>query len=262
MCSTLLRLTIVTALVVLFISCDSENEAQRARLEVWLTDGPGDFEEVNVDLAGVEIHAAENENQGPWMELDAREGVINLLEFTNGFDTLIASDEIPSGKISQIRLVLGENNTVKVAGNFYDLTIPSGATSGLKLQVHETLNEGVVYKILLDFDVARSVVQAGTGAYLLKPVVRVITEAETGAIKGIVDPAAATPAIYALAGDDTVATTYSDANGRFLLRGVPEGDYRVTFEPNEDFEKRQTDVSVTTGEVTDVGTVSFSEVSD
>ncbi len=48
------------------------------------------------------------------IELGTNQGIYNLLEFVNGQDTLIVDEDIPSGYISQIRLVLGENNTVMV----------------------------------------------------------------------------------------------------------------------------------------------------
>ena len=44
------------------------------------------------------------------------------------------------------------------------LTTPSAQHSGLKLNVHAELTEGITYKILLDFDAVRSVVKTGSGA--------------------------------------------------------------------------------------------------
>lgn len=252
-------LTLITVMA-FFAACTSDDEKQNARLEVWLTDGPGDFQEVKIDVRGVEIHSSPNDNGEGWVSLDTEAGIYDVLKIANGEETLLSSMEVPAGRISQIRLVLGENNTVVVDGTESGMTIPSGSQSGLKLQVHETLAEGVVYKITLDFDVARSIVQTGGGAHILKPVIRLISEAQTGAIKGIVDPAASTPAIYAIAGEDTVGTTYTDEAGNFLLRGIPAGTYTVTFEPNENYSKHQVDnVAVETGIVTDVQTVTLTE---
>lgn len=254
MTKKLMGLILIVALVVAFISCDSDEKS--ARLQVWLTDAPGDYEEVNIDIQGVEIHSSESDNGNGWKSLEVQSGVYNLLELTNGLDTLIGELVLPAGKVSQIRLVLGNDNSIKVGGQVYDLSTPSAQQSGLKLQVHETLAEGVTYKILLDFDVAKSIVQTGVGLYKLKPVIRTITEAESGAIKGTVSPAESTPAIYAIAGTDTVATTFADETGKFLLRGVAPGTYKVTFEPNEAFlPTEKIDVGVQLGSVTDVGTV-------
>src|SRR5690349_4650863 len=149
MLKKLMSLVLSVALVVALISCDSDEK--NARLQVWLTDAPGDYEEVNIDIQGVEIHSSESDNGKGWKSLDVKSGVYNLLELTNGLDTLIGELVLPAGKVSQIRLVLGDDNSIKVGGQVYDLSTPSAQQSGLKLQVHETLAEGVTYKILLDF---------------------------------------------------------------------------------------------------------------
>ncbi|HEY0742833.1 MAG TPA: DUF4382 domain-containing protein [Chryseosolibacter sp.] len=248
----------IVSLAALLASCDSFDK--NARVEVWLTDAPGDYQEVNVDIDGVEIHASRNDNGKGWKSLDVDKRIINLLDLTNGKDTLLGSIELPSGTISQIRLKLGNNNTVKVGGKVYNLDIPSGSQSGLKLLVQERFVEGVTYKILLDFDVARSIVLTGSNQYKLKPVIRTITEATSGSIKGVVDPKESTPAVYAIAGEDTVGTTYSDATGHFLLRGIPAGTYEVHFIPNTDYKVvEKSNMQVNVGAVTDLETVTIPE---
>lgn len=251
----------LTGIVCFLGSCESdETVKQNARIEVWLTDGPGDFEKVNIDVQSVEIHASEMDNGQGWVALDTQAGIYDLLTLVNGEDTLISTLDLPAGRLSQIRLTLGENNSVVVGGEEFGVTIPSGSQSGLKLQVSEDLREGITYKVTLDFDVARSIVKTGAGNYILKPLIRVITEAENGAIEGVVQPAESTPAIFAITGDDTVATTFPDDAGLFLLRGIPAGTYTVTFEPNENFAKHQVEnVAVETGNVTTMEPVTLTE---
>lgn len=48
--------------------------------------------------------------------------------------------------------------------------------------------DGIEYKLWLDFDAGRSVVEIGNGNYILKPVIRIYSEATSGAIKGSVLP--------------------------------------------------------------------------
>ncbi|MBT1685828.1 DUF4382 domain-containing protein [Dawidia soli] len=236
-------------------SCDSD-EKKNARVQVWLTDAPGDFQEVNIDVEGVEVHVGDGDDDAGWKSLSVRGGVYNLLALTNGLDTLLGEISIPPGEISQIRLKLGSDNTLKVGDKVFDLDVPSGQQSGLKLQVHQTLVEDITYKILLDFDVARSVLLTGSGQYKLKPVIRTIPEAQDGAIRGVVSPVASTPAVYAIQETDTLATAYTDATGHFLLRGLVAGMYTVSFVPNSGFESTQKEnVSVEIGQVTDLGTV-------
>jgi hypothetical protein len=242
----------------LLTACSDE---KTAKLQVWLTDAPGDYQQVNVDIQGIEIKASESDDGSGWKSLSVNKGVYNLLDLTNGLDTLLGEIEIPAGNISQIRLKLGDENSVKINNEIFDLTTPSAQQSGLKLQVHETLAEGITYKILLDFDVARSIVQTGSGKFILKPVIRTITEAEDGAVKGTVEPKESTPAIYAINGLDTLGTTFTDStSGNFLLRGLPAGSYKIVFVPAHDFQvTEKANVSVQIGSVTDLGKVTIQQ---
>jgi hypothetical protein len=77
---------LVSMMALVIFSCDSE--PKNARLEVWLTDSPGDYKEVNVEIEGVEVHTETGDQNSGWKSLDVEGGVFNLLEFTNGLDTL------------------------------------------------------------------------------------------------------------------------------------------------------------------------------
>jgi hypothetical protein len=51
---------------------------------------------------------------------------------------------------------------------------------------------------------------------------------------------------------------YADENGKFLLRGIPAGNYIIAFDAKEGYNDYQkTNVSVTVGSVTDMGTVTL-----
>ena len=238
----------------LMLSACSDDE--NARIQVLLTDAPGDYEEVNIDIQDVQINRTEGTSTG-WESIDIEnKGVYNLLELTNGLDTLLGTLSLPSGRISQIRLVLGTNNSVKVSGAVKELTTPSAQQSGLKINLQQTLKDGVTYRILLDFDVARSIVARGNQTYSLKPVIRAIVEATTGGIRGDISPVEANPAIYAINGTDTVGTTFPDADGKFLLRGILGGTYKVSFVPKTGYlTKTVENVVVTSGSVNNMGTV-------
>jgi hypothetical protein len=242
-------------LVLLSLFLSSCQDEKNARIEVWLTDDPGDFQEVNVDVQGVEIHSSENDHGQGWQALDVTPKIFNLLELANGNETFLGDLELPGGKISQIRLKLGNDNSVKVNDETFALNTPSAQQSGLKVQIHQVLAEGITYKIVLDFDAAKSIVQNGNGDFTLKPVIRALTEAQDGAIKGKVDPAGQV-SISVMAGEDVVTTTSSNDSGEFLVRGLEPATYRLLFDaaaPAPDVEKA--DIEVTLGVVTDIGTV-------
>ncbi|HYG38756.1 MAG TPA: DUF4382 domain-containing protein [Cytophagales bacterium] len=236
---------------VITFSCT--NEESKTRFEVRLTDAPGDFEEVNIDIKSIEINSSENE--GGWVSLaNVKTGVYNLLDFTNGKDTLLASMNVPTGKVSQIRLILGENNSVKVDGEVIPLKTPSAQQSGLKLKINADLVEGVIYRLLLDFDASRSIVKTANG-YNLKPVIRAVAEAETGVIAGTVAPTESSPTVVAITGTDSVST-HSDEAGKFMIRGLYPGTYKVVFLPKEGFTPKTIEnVIVNLGKTTDLSTV-------
>src|SRR5215217_548997 len=107
----------------------------RASMKVMLTDDPADYDQVNIDVQSVEIHT----DSGGWMTLNSFSGMYDLLDLTDGIDTLIANDSLPVGHISQVRLNLGPNNTIMVDGVIHPLEVPSGNTSGLKINIDQTL---------------------------------------------------------------------------------------------------------------------------
>lgn len=251
----LFKISFLALATVFFTACSSDENSQEqtSRIMVSLTDAPGDYEHVYIDVQDIKINS--NNEEASIGEINA--GIYDLLELTGGVTVLLADEEIPSGFISQIRLVLGDENTVVVDGQTYPLQTPSAQQSGLKLQVNQTLEPGILYEYILDFDVEESIVVQGNGSYLLKPVIRLSTVAESGAISGTVLPLGVQVLVTADNGTDTISA-YTNADGNFMLHGVPEGTYTVTIEPEAASGLQDVvidDVEVTTGNVTDLGTI-------
>jgi hypothetical protein len=249
---TYLALSIAVFLVI-FNSCKKDDPQGTGTLNVRMTDAPAVYDSVNIEITGVEVHS----DLSGWtaMSLPAP-GIYNLLDFNNGLDTLIATTTLPEGNVSQIRLILGNNNSVTIAGQTFHMDVPSGATSGLKINVHSVIVQGVTTVILIDFDAARSVVDQGNGEYHLKPVIRAVATGIDGSIKGVVVPAVSGTA-YAIAGTDSFGTTI-DPSGSFLISGVPAGSYDVFIHPASPYaDKTINNVSVTANTVTDIGTINL-----
>lgn len=227
---SLFKLSLITLLFIGFASCsddDSENNNEgNAKLAIRLTDAPGDYEHVFVDVEEVEIKYSDGRDD---VNLGINAGVYDLLELTAGVNVLLFDDEVPAGNISQIRLILGDDNTIVVDGQILPLDTPSAQQSGLKIQVNETLEPGILYEFMLDFDVDKSIVAQGNGGFLLKPVIRATTAAESGAISGTVLPIGGLVLVTATNGP-TEISSYTNLQGEFLLSGVPDGIYTVTFQ--------------------------------
>jgi len=218
--------TFIGLLFMQFTSCETEKDNDKAHLTVRMTDAPANYDAVMVDVKSVEIIG----NEGTAVLLNTNAGIYNLLDFSNGLDTMIASGDLEAGSVSQIRLILGANNSVVIDGVVYPLSTPSAEQSGLKLQVNQTFEAGVEYIILLDFDASQSVISTGNGAYKLKPVIRTINAAVTGSIKGSISPIGENVVVTATSNGVSYSSV-TNANGAFLISGLPSGTYSITVTP-------------------------------
>ena len=251
---------ILFVLVSNYLMTSCSKEKGKSRLSVYLTDAPAGYDAVNIDVVKVEIKVSSDQSDNGWQELPVNAGIYNLLEFTNGMDTLLSSVELPAGKVSQLRLILGSDNSIVLNGATIPLPLqtPSAQTSGLKFNIHANLVEGVEYKLWIDFDCARSVVVTGNYDYKLKPVIRTFTEVTSGAIMGNIQPAAAQATVYAIAGLDSLSAIPDAVTGNYLIRGVPAGTWKVTADGNNGYVDQSIDnVAVSLGNVTVVDTITL-----
>lgn len=154
----------------LFFSCGKEpGSRDAAMLSVRLHDSPAVMDSVLVEVAEVRIHS----NNGGWVSLATQSGIYDLLALQNGIDTLLVPpQQIPAGTISQIRLILGDENRVVADSVSYPLSLSSQDESGLKLNLHADIMAGQQYTVIVDFDAEQSVIQQGNDTYRLKPVLR------------------------------------------------------------------------------------------
>lgn len=250
-------IALFTSLV--FVSCSKNENTTKgeARFQIFLTDDPGDYEEVLIDVQDIQINVTGNDDGG-WQSLaGVNTGTYDLLELVSDKDTILADATIPSGRIHQLRLILGPENYVKVNGAMIKLNTPSAQQSGLKLNIQQDVANGILYKILLDFDVAKSIVATGSGTYNLKPVIRTVFESVGGSIKGWVDPGDFKTAVSAIQGMDTIAGTFTGVDGGYIIKGIAQGVYSVYFNPSDSVHKDSliSGINVVNKEVTIVDTV-------
>lgn len=151
-----------------FISCKKESGS--TTLKVKLTDAPAAYDEVNVDIREVNIKM--DGDSSSWISLPTTAGIYNLLEYQDGVDTLISQAVLTGTTIKEVRLVLGNDNSIKIGSEIFPLIIPSGSESGLKIKMNKSLNGGIDY-LTLDFDAALSVKQETSG-YKLRPVIKIL----------------------------------------------------------------------------------------
>ncbi|TYP91976.1 Carboxypeptidase regulatory-like domain-containing protein [Fodinibius salinus] len=269
-----LLLTIIMTLAMGFTACDNTgSNGGTGTMEVTMTDAPTNYDSVNVTINKVRVNKKENAEtdstesdeeaeENGWVTIMNQQMKINLLELTNGNQIMLGSKELEAGTYSQIRFILGDDNTVTVDGQTHPLQTPSAKQSGLKLNVDAEVENGVTYSLLIDFDVARSIVEKGNDGYLLKPVLRAVNLAETGSIAGNVQPADFNTNVLAVLEGDTVTSTITAENGTFEIIGLaPDSDYEVVFDPSSDqySDSTQTNIKVEAGKETDLDTIQLEQ---
>lgn len=254
------QLNIMTVLlgVLTIIGCSKAPSIPEGygRLDIKLTDAPADFEAVNITFSEISAHI-----DSEWIMVRVDPVTVNLLEFSNGKTFDLASANLPAGDYTQIRLKIDDAEVV-VNGQAFPVFVPSGAQTGLKLIAQFTILEGVTLELMLDFDARRSIVTTGPPhnprSYLLKPTIRVIAKSETGSISGMVSNAEHLPFAYAIAGDDTAATTAVEkSSGKFVLAFLAAGLYTVSLEDTLNQSYSSDNVMVTAGAETKLGTVTL-----
>jgi len=264
----ILALFTITLMSLSFFSCsDTDDTAQgTSKLMVAMSDAPGDYDAVNIEVLDVMIKNSSDTGDQGWVSVGKKGQVgagkiYDLLKLTGGANAILTDSLIPSGHLGQIRLLLGTQNTVVVGGTSYPLDTPSAQQSGLKLLVNQTLTPNITYNFLLDFDVDKSIVASGSaGKYSLKPVIRVSTSAATGIIKGSISPAVTYKVLASVTVAGNEITAYANDQGVFQLNGVPAGTYDVTLTPATTSgvsPKTITGVVVVNGQTTTMAAVSL-----
>jgi hypothetical protein len=120
-----------------------------------------------------------SDTDGSWSEIILSPAKrVDLLSLTNGKLEDIGQTVLPTGKYTQLRLVLADNNGAPFANSAKPtgqaevaLQTPSGQQSGIKTTIDITVSADKTADFVLDFDACKSIVAAGgSGKYLLKPV--------------------------------------------------------------------------------------------
>ncbi|MBI2345900.1 MAG: DUF4382 domain-containing protein [Deltaproteobacteria bacterium] len=108
------------------------------------------------------------------VNVGATDKEIDLMTLADELAELILGEAfVPVGEYHQIRLLLSAENTIVVSGTEYPLKVPSGEQTGVKLDGVFTLHGGKVTRIVLDFDVTKSIIFNKGQGYILKPVIQI-----------------------------------------------------------------------------------------
>ncbi|HYQ56547.1 MAG TPA: DUF4382 domain-containing protein [Draconibacterium sp.] len=267
--------------IVAFTACQEEyvNEitnptTKSGGLVIKLTDAPfptDSVAEANVTISKIEIHEIDDQDEYSFITVSEEVQSFNLLDLTNGVTAILTDTAIEAGTYNQIRLYVDSASIVMNDSTVYDLTIPSGAQSGIKIKINPAVNIDSTSseEILLDFDVSRSfIVQgnpnspAGIRGFLFKPVIKASTPSTTGILRGNVTDAEDNPVggvtVSVLAADTVYTSSFTEENGDYKIMGIEPGLIDVEFKKGE-YSITREDVEITAGNTTKVNATLTSE---
>lgn len=216
--------------------------ADSGTLRLALTDAPScGYDAVNITVVKVRVHQSSSagDNDSGWSEIVLNPSRrLNLLNLTNGVLDELGQTPLPTGKYTQLRLVLADNggatpmanSVVPTGGAEVALKTPSGQQSGVKANINIDVATNKTADFVIDFDACKSVVVAGnSGQYLLKPVVSVIPRYVSG-VAGFVDLATLANGNTSLSLQQAgvvIKASVPDNTGRFMLQPVAPGAYTL-----------------------------------
>jgi len=175
----------------------SDDSTQTGTMSLNLTDAPL-IDELNVTGVYITVSGVEYHMDGKWQtmeEFNTSVNPINLLEWQDGESIALGDFQLPAGKYTQMRFMLDaqeETGPVKSnAGCFIEfdgdtnetLYVASGSQTGYKAVGNFKVPVDGRVSVTADFDVRKSIVASGNGAYKLKPTIKLVVTSETGVIK-------------------------------------------------------------------------------
>ncbi len=187
-------LSVVIATLLLGGCGSGGGESSTGSVTIGITDAPVDgAENVFVQFTGVRIQPAEGET----IAIDFDEPrQIDLLDLQGDARELLLNGEVlPTGQYQWIRLMVSAeadgiyDSYMVISGSHYELHIPSGSQTGLKLNRPFTVSDEPT-DLTIDFDLRKSIHnapgQSGPGGdiYFLRPTLRLVSTPDSGRIEG------------------------------------------------------------------------------
>jgi hypothetical protein len=142
---------------------------------------PGNVEQIFLTVNEIRVH----KTGGGWMTISDTPVTLDFLQLVNGVTGILADEELPVGKYTQLRLILERENEIVIDGETYPLVVPSGQQTGVKINLDFEILENEIIEIVVDFDASKSIVWT-PGNYKLKPSFRAFKMVLSGTISGVV----------------------------------------------------------------------------
>lgn len=248
----LISLLVSAILVFGFASCKKDKDAPGKSFKVRMTDTPGDFIQLNVQITSVDVYS---QSQG-WVNVSSQTQSVNIVSLTNGAEIELANaTNISVGTYTKIRITFASQASIMLVGGNSSLSLTwTGGQQQVEIAINAQVTGSVGANILLDFNVAQSVTEVG-GVYFINPFISIIADEHTG-VKGKVTGASA--AMVKLHNGGNSYSTYINANGNFLIKGMAPGTYTASVMAAGSLQVHEVDnVVVSQGQITSMGDINL-----
>ncbi len=159
-----LSLIAILLAVFAFSSCKKESD-QTAEMAVYLQDAPASaYEKIKIEVKGVSVYS---QASGSWVTLTVNNGIFDLLTLDSLHQAFLGKIKLAGGSISQLQLIVGNQNTVVVNGISHPLILDASDLDKLKIKMIDHIYNGSQYKLTIDFKAQESIDDNG-GVYKLK----------------------------------------------------------------------------------------------
>ena len=175
-------------------SCGGGSAGNTGQVKFSITDAPVDSaEKVVIHFDSVTLHGPNGNIPVSIVDpVTADTGRdIDLLLLQSGQWTGLFDKEVSAGHYSWIRLWLDlEKSYIQIAGSQYALRCTSCENSGYRINTSFNVEADSTLTMMLDFDLRKSITDPNGSSpdYILRPTVRMVNTAASGAITGNVDP--------------------------------------------------------------------------
>lgn len=285
---TLVAASLVVAFMLIFSACTKTgiDASAGGKVSVYLTDGPGEFDSVFIDIQKVEVkidtssthknnddrckddddrddHQKRKDDYGEWVNINFTPAIIDVLSLRNGVETKLGEANILAGTVRKIRITLGTQNRVVKNGVSSTLELRNETNNFLYVKLYDKhrqrLSDSTSVSVWVDFDVANSIYEKD-GKFYLKPVLRPFNNKNFGEVEGKVLPLEAKAVVRITNGTGFNGVALPNRKGEFKLRGLESGTYTVTVQGLAPYvDKVISNVVVTKGKETELGVITLTQ---
>jgi len=285
---SLVAASLLVAFMLIFSACTKNgiDASAGGKVAIYLTDGPGEFDSVFIDIQKVEVkidtnsvykdkddrcdddddrddHQKRKDDYGEWVNINFTPAIMDVLSLRNGVETKLGEANILAGTVRKIRITLGTQNRVVKNGVSRTLELRNETNNFLYVKLYDKhrqrMADSTSVGVWIDFDIANSIYEKD-GKFYLKPVLRPFNNKNFGEVEGKVLPLDAKAVVRITNGAGFNGVALPNREGKFKLRGLESGTYTVTVEGLAPYlDKVISNVVVTKGKETELGVITLTK---